>query len=64
MICKAAYYHAYLLGETAGEIEMRADRIIDKNGHTLPHVRLEGGHLDLTSDALDVLNRAAAAKRQ
>ena len=38
-----------------------ADQIIDKNGHILPYVRFEGGHLDITPEALEALD--AESKR-
>lgn len=62
VIYKVPYHYAYPLGNLAGEVRRVADQIVDRNGHILPYVRFEGGHLHLAKDALDVLDRAQAAK--
>lgn len=61
-IYKIHYFHAYPLGEIRGEVELAADRIIDRNGHILPYVRFQGGALELADNVLQVLAEEAARR--
>jgi len=61
-IYKFYHLYAYPLGETEGEVKLVADRVVDKNGHILPYVRFEGGRLNLTAEALEVLDEVAAQR--
>ncbi|MCS6847664.1 MAG: AccI family restriction endonuclease [Anaerolineae bacterium] len=62
VIYKIYYQHAYTLGSTTQEPELRARFIEDKNGHILPYVHFEGGKMDLSEDALQMLRDLANAK--
>lgn len=57
---KVAYFHyyhyAYPLGVSKTQPALIADAIIDKNGHILPYVKFEGGSLEITQEALKLLN--------
>jgi len=55
-IYKIYYHYGYELGITTEEVKLKADRIVDKNGHILPFVRFEGGKLALSSVALGILS--------
>lgn len=55
-IYKFYHHYAYPLAVTEGEVELRADKITDANGHILPYVRFHGGQLRLLPEALSVLN--------
>lgn len=57
-IYKIYYQYAYPVAEASQEPELVADHIIDKNGHILPYVRFKGGSLDLSPEALAVLDAA------
>lgn len=46
----------YLLGRMTTEPTMSADRLHDENGQILPYVRLEGGGLELSAEAIDLLS--------
>ncbi|MFH1077558.1 MAG: AccI family restriction endonuclease [Pseudomonadota bacterium] len=54
-IYKYYYLYAYPLGISKAAPKLIADCIQDKNGHILPYVRFEGGSLELTKEALDLL---------
>lgn len=54
-IYKIYYHYGYELGVATEEAELRAQAIIDKNGHVLPYVTFEGGRLQLGNTALDIL---------
>lgn len=49
------HHYAYPLAVTEGEIELKAERIIDANGHILPYVKFHGGQLRLLPEAMIVL---------
>ncbi|HAQ18780.1 MAG TPA: AccI family restriction endonuclease [Prolixibacteraceae bacterium] len=54
-IYKYYYHYAYPLG-IANERPLLVPAFIeDKNGHILPYVKFEGGSLEITSDALELL---------
>ena len=57
-IFKFYYHYAYPLGISSDEPKLIPDFIKDKNGHILPYVKFEGGSLNLTKEALDVLKKA------
>ena len=57
-IYKIYHHYAYPLGETTGKVTLTAEAITDANGHILPFVRFEGGNLQLSSEALQVLSVA------
>jgi len=54
-IYKIYYHHAYPLGIAVQEPSLKARAITDKNGHILPFVAFEGGKLDISAEALAVL---------
>lgn len=51
------YHYAYLLGIANEKPQLIPAFIEDKNGHILPYVKFEGGSLELTDEALTVLNK-------
>jgi hypothetical protein len=53
------HHYAYPLAVTKGEIGLRADQIVDANGHILPYVRFYGGQLRLLDEAISVLDKIA-----
>lgn len=56
-IYKYYYHYAYSLG-IANERPLLVPAFIeDKNGHILPYVKFEGGSLDFTNDALNILKQ-------
>jgi hypothetical protein len=55
IIYKFYYHYAYPLGESTEEPNLVPAHIEDKNGHILPFVKFEGGSLELSKEALDVL---------
>jgi hypothetical protein len=63
-IYKIYYHYAYLLGEAREEPSLVADQIIDANGHILPYVKFNGGQLELSSEALKVLNESAGGAQR
>jgi len=54
-IYKIYHHHAYPLATTVEQPELKADHIVDKNGHILPFVRFVGGKLQIAPEALDEL---------
>jgi hypothetical protein len=58
-IFKIYYHYAYHLGSAIQEPKLIADYIADKNGHILPYVRFQGGELELSSQAMLLLERLA-----
>lgn len=54
-IYKIYYQYGYQLAVATQKAMAIADYIEDKNGHILPYVRFEGGHMELSPDALTVL---------
>ncbi len=54
-IYKHYYHYAYLLGIATEPPTLLPDFVQDKNGHILPYVKFEGGSLQFTDDALDLL---------
>lgn len=62
LIYKIYYQLAYPVGEGSSEPRLVADCIEDKNGHILPFVRFEGGGLQASIEAIDVLNRLARSR--
>ncbi len=57
IIYKIYYHYAYLLGDSTEQPKLLPDFIQDKNGHILPYVRFEGGKLELSKEALEVLKQ-------
>lgn len=51
-IYKIYYHYAYELGISVEEPELRAQVILDKNGHVLPYVAFDGGRLQLGCQAV------------
>ncbi|HUT53149.1 MAG TPA: AccI family restriction endonuclease [bacterium] len=62
IIYKYYYHYAYLLGESKEEPILVADHITDKNGHILPYVKFQGGRLEISRDALKVLDNISAKR--
>lgn len=58
-IYKFYYQYAYPLGEAMDEPKLVPAYVVDKNGHILPYVKFEGGSVQMTPEALDVLNKTA-----
>ncbi|MDB9467415.1 AccI family restriction endonuclease [Dolichospermum circinale] len=55
-IYKFYYHYAYHLGISTEKPTLLPDYIEDKNGHILPYVKFAGGSLQITQDALKILN--------
>lgn len=58
IIYKFYYHYAYPLGQSTEEPNLVPAHIEDKNGHILPFVKFEGGSLELSQEALAVLEAA------
>jgi hypothetical protein len=54
-IYKFYYHYAYPLGISKEQPQLVPDYIEDKNGHILPYVKFEGGSLEITTEALNLL---------
>lgn len=54
-IYKIYYHYAYELGVATAEPALKAQVIVDKNGHVLPYVAFEGGSLQLGNAAIATL---------
>lgn len=59
VIYKHYYHQAYHLGDSVEDPKLVPAFVEDKNGHILPYVTFEGGRLNLTEDALNVLRNSA-----
>lgn len=59
VIYKFYYHYAYPLGEATDEPKPVPAFVVDKNGHILPYVKFEGGTVQITLEAIEVLNKAA-----
>jgi hypothetical protein len=55
VIYKYYYHYAYPLGISKEQPRLVPDFLQDKNGHILPYVKFEGGSLEITQDALNLL---------
>jgi len=55
VIYKYYYHYAYSLGISNEQPRLVPDFVQDKNGHILPYVKFEGGSLEITQQALDLL---------
>jgi hypothetical protein len=56
-IYKFYYHYVYPLGIAVERPTLVPAFIEDKNGHILPYVKFEGGTLQLTKEAINILNR-------
>jgi hypothetical protein len=56
-IYKFYYHYAYPLGIATERPNLVPAYIEDKNGHILPYVKFEGGSLEFTSDAINLLKQ-------
>jgi len=56
-IYKFYYHYAYPLGIANERPKLVPAYIEDKNGHILPYVKFEGGSLEITPDAIKLLNQ-------
>lgn len=56
-IYKYYYHYAYPLGIANERPNLIPAYIEDKNGHILPYVKFEGGSLEITPDAINLLNQ-------
>lgn len=63
VIYKHYYHHAYQLGESVEEPELRPAFIEDKNGHILPYVRFAGGKLVIHQRTRELLQKLASERR-
>jgi hypothetical protein len=59
-IYKHYYHHGYLVGRSVAEPELAPAFIEDGNGHILPYVTFRGGRLELTPEAVQLLERPRA----
>ncbi len=57
VIYKYYYHYAYPLGISKERPELIPAYIEDKNGHILPYVKFEGGTLEITDDAINLLKQ-------
>ena len=55
VIYKVYRHYAYSLGHSTEDPDLLSAHIEDKNGHILPYVKFEGGRIELSEDALQVL---------
>jgi hypothetical protein len=62
VIYKIYYHYAYPLGHSVEDPKLVPAYIEDKNGHILPYVKFEGGRLEMSEEAVDVLNRMSEAR--
>ncbi len=56
-IYKYYYHYAYPLGIANERPQLVPAYIEDKNGHILPYVKFEGGSLEITDDAINILKQ-------
>lgn len=56
-IYKYYYHYAYSLGIAKERPDLIPAFIEDKNGHILPYVKFEGGSLEITPDAINLLKQ-------
>lgn len=63
ILYKIYHHYAYSLGEAREDPTLVADHILDANGHILPFVRFEGGQLEISSEALQMLNTLAERRQ-
>ncbi len=61
---KIYYHYGYPLGNAIEQPKLSAKHIVDKNGHILPYVHFESGKMEITNEALKVLQELANAKDQ
>lgn len=61
IIYKIYYHYAYPLARSIEEPKLMPAHVEDKNGHILPYVKFEGGRLELSGEAVGVLNGVAEA---
>ena len=57
VIYKYYYHYAYPLGIAIERPKLISACIEDKNGHILPYVKFEGGSLEITHDAINLLKQ-------
>lgn len=57
IIYKVYYHYAYTLGIATEQPKLVPGCIQDKNGHILPYVKFQGGSLEITSEALELLRK-------
>lgn len=57
LIYKYYYHYAYPLAISNERPDLIPAYIEDKNGHILPYVKFKGGSLEITPDALNLLNQ-------
>jgi hypothetical protein len=62
-IYKYYYHYAYPLGVSTERPTLLPEYIQDKNGHILPYVKFEGGSLQLSIEATQLLERLSYEKR-
>ena len=64
VIFKHYYHYAYPLGESAEEPRLSPAFVEDNNGHILPYVTFDGGRLQLSDQALQVLRTLPTRRRE
>lgn len=54
---KIYYQYSYKLGIAIEQPELKSAYVEDKNGHILPYVTFSGGKLEISQEAINVLNK-------
>jgi len=62
-IFKHYYHYGYPLGQSVEEPQLLPAFVEDKNGHILPYVTFDGGRLQLSNEALQILREISARRR-
>lgn len=62
ILYKIYYTHAYKVSENSEEPSLKAESIIDKNGHVLPYVCFSGGRMLLDGEALEIMRKLRAKR--
>lgn len=63
-IFKHYYHYGYPLGRSVEEPRLLPAYVEDKNGHILPYVTFDGGRLQLSEEALQILRQVSEKKRK
>jgi hypothetical protein len=64
IIYKHYYHYGYQIGTRVEEAKLQPAYVEDKNGHILPYVTFDGGHLQLTEQALQALRDIPNRRRK
>lgn len=58
LLYKIYHHYAYKVSKKITKPGLRADYVVDANGHVLPYVFFSGGQMALHAEALQVLETA------